>query len=141
MLDLQLSFYRPLCYNSRTHCPLLQCLCTTSATLAGAHTYFMVSSFKCEGKDNWYDLIPNPHGSPSSLMVPPPLSWFPLLSRGSSSSLSWFPLLSLIEDITLDVGKEIALPFISNSCSLFIPIFIMSCFCIFFFHVVHSNLI
>ena len=34
MLDLQLSFYYPLCYNSRAHCPLLQCVCTTSAILA-----------------------------------------------------------------------------------------------------------
>ena len=30
-LDLQLTFYRPLCYNSRAHCPLLQCLRATSA--------------------------------------------------------------------------------------------------------------
>ena len=49
-LDLQLSFYCPLCYNSRAHCPLLQCLCTRSAILADAHTYFVVSSFKREGK-------------------------------------------------------------------------------------------
>ena len=59
-LDLQLSFYRPLCYNSRTHSPLLQCLRTTSAILPGAHTYFVVSSFKCEGKNSCHDLIPNP---------------------------------------------------------------------------------
>ena len=59
MLDLQLSFYRPLCYN-RAHCPLLQCLNTISAILAGAHSYFVVSSFKCEGKNSCYDLIPNP---------------------------------------------------------------------------------
>ena len=50
MLVLQLSFYCPLCYNSRAHCPLLQSLCTTSAILAGAHYYFVVPSFKCEGK-------------------------------------------------------------------------------------------
>ena len=37
MHDLQLSFYCPLC-------------CTTSAILAGAHSYFVISSFKCEGK-------------------------------------------------------------------------------------------
>ena len=50
-LDLQLpSIYRPLCYNSRAHCPLLQCLRTTSAILADAHSCFEVSSFKCEGK-------------------------------------------------------------------------------------------
>ena len=55
----QLSFYRPLCYNSRAHCPLLQFLCTTSAILAGAHSYFVVSSFKCEGKNSYHDLIPN----------------------------------------------------------------------------------
>ena len=41
-LDLQLSFYRRLCYNSRAHCPLLQCLHTASAILAGAHSYFVV---------------------------------------------------------------------------------------------------
>ena len=39
-----------VCYNSRAHCPLLQCLRTTSAILAGTHSYFVVSSFKCEGK-------------------------------------------------------------------------------------------
>ena len=58
-LDLQLSFYRPLCYNSRAHCPRLQCLCTTTAILADANSYFMVSSFKCEGKCRCHDLIPN----------------------------------------------------------------------------------
>ena len=36
----------PPWYNSRAHCPLLQCLRTTSAILAGAHSYFVVSSFK-----------------------------------------------------------------------------------------------
>jgi hypothetical protein len=61
MLDLQLSLYCPLCYNSRAHCSLLPCLCTTGAILAGAHSYFVVSSFKCEEKDSWHDLIPNPH--------------------------------------------------------------------------------
>ena len=30
--------------------PLLQCLCTISAILTGAHYNFVVSSFKCEGK-------------------------------------------------------------------------------------------
>ena len=49
-VDLQLSFYRPLCYNSRAHYPLLQCLRTASAILAGAHSYFLILSFKCEGK-------------------------------------------------------------------------------------------
>ena len=39
----------PVCYNGRAHSPLLKCLCTTSAILAGAHYYFVVS-FKCEGK-------------------------------------------------------------------------------------------
>ena len=33
MLDLQLSFYRLVCYKSRAHCSLLQCLHTTSAIL------------------------------------------------------------------------------------------------------------
>ena len=59
-LDLQLSFYRSLCYNSRDHCPLLQCLRTTSAILAGAQPYFVVSLFKCEGENSCDDLIPNP---------------------------------------------------------------------------------
>ena len=45
-LYLQLSFYRPLCYNSSAHCPLLLCIRTTSAILAGAHSYFVVSSFR-----------------------------------------------------------------------------------------------
>ena len=49
-LDLQLSLYRPLCYNSRAHCLVLQYLRTTSAILAGAHSYCVVSSFKCEGE-------------------------------------------------------------------------------------------
>ena len=60
ILNLQLSFYRPLYYNSRAYCPLLQCLCTTSAILAGTHSYFVVSSFKCEGGNSCLDLIPNP---------------------------------------------------------------------------------
>ena len=59
-LDLQLSFYRPLCYNSSAHCPLLLCIRTTSAILAGAHSYFVVSSFKYEGKNSCHDLILNP---------------------------------------------------------------------------------
>ena len=41
-LDLLLSLYRPLCYNCRDHCPLLQCLRTISAILPGSHSYFMV---------------------------------------------------------------------------------------------------
>jgi hypothetical protein len=59
-LDLQLSFYRPLCYYSRALCPLLQCLRTTSAILASAHSYFVVSSFKCVEKISCHGLIPNP---------------------------------------------------------------------------------
>ena len=51
-LDLQLSFYLLLCYYSRAQCPLLQCLRTTSAIVAGAHSYFVVSSFKSEGRNN-----------------------------------------------------------------------------------------
>ena len=43
----QLSFYRPLCYYNRPHCPLH----TTITILAGAHSYFVVSSFTCEGKN------------------------------------------------------------------------------------------
>ena len=53
----------PLCYNSRAHCPLLQCLCTTRAILAGANSYFVVSAFKCEGNNSCHDLIPNPRSS------------------------------------------------------------------------------
>ena len=56
-LDLQLSSYRPLCCNSRA---LLQCLRATGAILSGAHSYFVVSSFQCEGKNSYHDLIPNP---------------------------------------------------------------------------------
>ena len=56
-LDLQLSFNRPLCYNSKAHCPLLKCLRTTSAILTGAHSYFVVSSFKYEGENSYRDLI------------------------------------------------------------------------------------
>ena len=59
MLDLQLSFYHPLCYNSRALCPYCS-LCTTSTILAGAYSYFVVSSFKCEGENSCHDLIPNP---------------------------------------------------------------------------------
>ena len=31
-----------------------------SAILADAHSYFLVSSFKCEGKYSCHDLSPNP---------------------------------------------------------------------------------
>ena len=60
-LDLQLSFYRPLCYNSRAHCPLLRCLHTTSDIITGAHSYFMVSSFRYEGKKyfHWVSTQPS----------------------------------------------------------------------------------
>ena len=47
--DLQLSLYRPLYYNIRDHCPLLPCLRATSAILAGASSYFVELSVKCEG--------------------------------------------------------------------------------------------
>ena len=50
------NFYCPLGYNSRAHCPILQCLRTISVILAGAHSYFVVQSFKCEGKDSCHDL-------------------------------------------------------------------------------------
>ena len=65
---LQMSLYRPLCYNSRTHCPLQQCLHTTSAIIAGTHSYFVLSSFKCEGQNNCYDLIPHPRIQISELI-------------------------------------------------------------------------
>ena len=45
-----MSFYRPLRYNSRVHWFLLQFLRTASPILARAHSYFVVSSFKCEGE-------------------------------------------------------------------------------------------
>ena len=60
-LGLQLSVYRPLCYNSRGHCPLRQCLHTTSVILAGALSHFVVSSFKYEGEK----LIPWVNPQPS----------------------------------------------------------------------------
>ena len=47
--SLKLSFYSPLCYDIRVHCPLLQYLSTKSAILSGAYSYFVVS-FKCEGE-------------------------------------------------------------------------------------------
>ena len=59
-LDLQLRFYRPMCYNSRAYCPLLQCLRTRSAIIAGEHSYF-VGSFKWEGNSSCHDLNPKPH--------------------------------------------------------------------------------
>ena len=34
----------------------MQCLRTTSAILTGAHSYFLVSSFKCDGKNSRHDL-------------------------------------------------------------------------------------
>ena len=55
-----MSFYRPLYYNSRAHCPLQQCLRTTSATLAGPHSYVVISLFKREQKSSCHDLIPEP---------------------------------------------------------------------------------
>ena len=58
-LDLQLSLYCPLYYNSTALCPLLECLRTTSAILAGAHSYFVVSSLKCKVKNSCQDLISN----------------------------------------------------------------------------------
>ena len=61
MFDLQLSFYQPLCYNSRAHYPLLQSLGTISAILTGEHSYFAVSTFKCGGKNSCHDLLSNPH--------------------------------------------------------------------------------
>ena len=57
--DLLLSFYRSLRYNTRDHCPLLQCLNSTNVVIAGANPYFVVLSFKCEGKNSCNDLIPN----------------------------------------------------------------------------------
>ena len=60
MHEFQVSFYCPLGYNSRVQCPLLQCLHTTSAIVVGKHSYFVISSLKCEGKNCSHDLIPNP---------------------------------------------------------------------------------
>ena len=42
------------------HCSLLQCLCITSAVLAGTHFNFVIS-FKCEQKNSCHNLISNPH--------------------------------------------------------------------------------
>ena len=41
MLDLQLTFYVPVCNKNKAHCPFLQYLRTTSAILAGAQSYFV----------------------------------------------------------------------------------------------------
>ena len=43
--------------NSKAHCPLLQCP-GTSAILAGAYYYFVVSS-KYKGQNRFHDLIPD----------------------------------------------------------------------------------
>ena len=42
-------------------CPVLRGLRTTSAILAGAHSDFVVSSFKCVRENNYHDLSPNPY--------------------------------------------------------------------------------
>ena len=52
-------FLCPLCYNSKARCYPVQCLHTKSVILVGAYAYF-ISSIKFEGKNNCYDLIPNP---------------------------------------------------------------------------------
>ena len=61
-VDLQLSFYRPLGYNSRAHCLLLQCRLTTSAILVGARSNCVMSAFKYEGSPriftNGYSIHP-----------------------------------------------------------------------------------
>ena len=49
-LDLQLYFYPPLCYKRRAHCHLLQCLHTSGAILADAHSYFVVSYVRTKNK-------------------------------------------------------------------------------------------
>ena len=56
-LDLHLNFYHPLCYNSTA---IEMSIVGISAILAGAHSYLVVSSFKCEGNNSCDDLIPNP---------------------------------------------------------------------------------
>ena len=58
---IKLSFYWLLSYDSRAHCSLLQFLRSTTAILAGAYSYFVLSSFKFEGKNSYHDLIPSPH--------------------------------------------------------------------------------
>ena len=52
MLRNPYRFHRPLCYKSRARCPILQCLRTTSVILPGAHSYFVLSSFKCINDEN-----------------------------------------------------------------------------------------
>ena len=51
-----------MCYNSRAHCPLLQCISTTIAILAGPHPYLWYHYLGpiYEGKNSCHDLIPNP---------------------------------------------------------------------------------
>ena len=50
------SFHRPCVKISR--CLLLHCLRTICVILAGLHSYFVVPSFKCEGKNSCCVLIP-----------------------------------------------------------------------------------
>ena len=59
MLDLQMNLFCPLCYNSRAHCSLLQCLCILSDMLADTHSYF-VRSLNVREKNSFHDLIFNP---------------------------------------------------------------------------------
>ena len=71
--------------------PLLQCLRTTSAMLAGANYYFVASSCKCFRKNSCYDLIPIPR---SSVIDKPDLR---VLTGKSLTSVFWLetsPILS-----------------------------------------------
>ena len=47
----RMSFYRPLCYNSRVHCPLLQCLRTANAILACPHVDLSGFGVTCSPRD------------------------------------------------------------------------------------------
>ena len=67
--------YHLLCYSNRAHCPLLQCWRTKNAILAGALPYFVVSSFKCEGKNNCNELIPELISWMNKRVFPPPV-WY-----------------------------------------------------------------
>ena len=58
-LDLQLSFYRPLCYISGAHYLPLQCLCTTSTILAAAYSYLWYHRLNVNEKNSCHHVIPN----------------------------------------------------------------------------------
>ena len=68
-LDLQLSFYCLFVKRVELAALYRQCVHITSALLAGAHSYFVVWSFKCEWKNSCHDLMTNPHSNMECLSV------------------------------------------------------------------------